>query len=58
MPFEINAEAFRKATEINVMRPQEAVPDPLPSTWTGTPNRGLPVRQIPHNEYQFRRPWR
>jgi hypothetical protein len=51
MPFEINEEAFRKATEINVMRPQEAVPDPLPSTWTGTPNRGLPVRQIPHKEY-------
>jgi hypothetical protein len=51
MPFEIHEEAFRKATEINVMRPQEAVPDPLPDNWSGTPNRGLPVRQIPHNEY-------
>ena len=51
MPFEINEEAFKKATEINMMRPQETVPDPLPSNWTGTANRGLPVRQIPFKEY-------
>lgn len=51
MPFAINEAAFRKATEINIMRPQETVPDPLPDNWTGTPNRGLPVKQIPHMEF-------
>lgn len=51
MPFEINEEAFRKATEINLGNPQEVVVDPLPANWSGTKLRGLPVRQIPFLEF-------
>jgi hypothetical protein len=51
VPFEINEIAFRKALEINMGRPQETVSDPVPDNFSGTLNRGLPVRQIPHREY-------
>ena len=32
---------------VNIMRPQEQVPDPVPENFSGTMSQGLPVKQIP-----------
>lgn len=51
MPFTIHEGAAKKQIQLNVTRPQEAVPADLPEAWTGTMSGGLPVRQIPHLEF-------
>lgn len=51
MPFTIHDQAVKKQMNWNVMRPQEAAPDPLPENWSGTMSGGLPVKQIPHLEF-------
>jgi hypothetical protein len=51
MPFTIHEEAAKKQFFLSISRPQEQVPDVLPQDWKGTPNQGLPVKQIPHFEY-------
>lgn len=51
MAFTIHEQATKKQMFLNVSRPQEQVPDPLPENWTGTLGQGLPVKQIPHFEF-------
>jgi hypothetical protein len=51
MPWTVNEAAMKKQHTVNVMRPQEATPADLPENWAGTPNRGLPVKEIPFMEY-------
>lgn len=55
MPFTIDDEAAKKQMQLNIMRPQEAVPrqsdGSLREGWSGTMSGGLPVKQIPHLEF-------
>jgi hypothetical protein len=51
MPHAIHEAALKKQMHYNSSRPQEAVPEVLPENWTGTPQQGLPVLQIPHFEF-------
>lgn len=51
MPYTIHEEAVKKQMNYIVSRPQEVVPEELPSNWQGTAGQGLPVKQIPHLEF-------
>lgn len=51
MPFAIHEPAMKKQHAINIMRPQEQVPENLPETFGGTMSQGLPVKQIPHADF-------
>jgi hypothetical protein len=51
MAFAIHEAAMKKQHTINVMRPQEHAPNPLPENWGSTMGGGLPVMQIPHLEF-------
>jgi hypothetical protein len=51
VPFTIDVNAARKQMNLDISKPQEKAPDPLPEGWLGTQSRGIPVREIPHYDF-------
>lgn len=50
-PFTVHEDGLKKQFNVNIMRPQEPVPEVLPGNFSGTLGGGLPVKQIPHLEF-------